>query len=212
MEPIYMMENRYSYLVNKWRPSQNTDFESESPETAFELHAHNLFIQGQTYLHREEYLLAYNAFRDLQSLILKTVHPKMPVDPNQFPGFIFPKDVTIIDALTVKAADILKQTKVPDYKFPSNLIDEDSTLSAEVQKKVNAITDVGLQVTSHHAFVIDQVEIGVNEAREGNWAAAVKRYNAALEKVPATDLLLRASLTHDLARSEEHTSELQSHA
>lgn len=199
MEPIYMMENRYSYLVYQWRPSQNVDYESETPETTFEWHAHNLFIQGQTYLHREEYLLAYNKFRDLQSLILKTVHPKMPVDPNQFPGFVFPKDITIIDALTVKVADILKQTKVPDYKFPPSLIDEDSTLSADVQKKMNAITDVGLQITSHHAFVLDQVENALNEARNGNWAAAVKRYNSALEKVPVADPLLRASLMHDLA-------------
>src|SRR6185295_5464318 len=99
MQPNYLSENRYSYLVYNWRPSRNADYEAETPETTFELHAHELLTQGQTYLQREEYLLAYNTFRDLQSLILKTVYPKMPVDSNQIPNFVFPKDLTIIDAL-----------------------------------------------------------------------------------------------------------------
>jgi hypothetical protein len=80
------------------------------------------------------------------------------VDPNQFPGFVFPKDLTVIDALTSKVANILKQTKVPAYKFPAGLIEKDSTLPPEVQQKVDVIKDVGLQVTSHYAVVLDQVE------------------------------------------------------
>ena len=199
MEPFYMRENRYSYLVYKWRPSQNVDYETETPETTFERHVHTLFTQGQTYLHREEYLLAYNTFRDLQSLILKTVHPQMPVDPNQFPSFAFPKDLTMIDTLTSKVGDILKQTKVSAYNLPRGLINYDSTLPADVQQKISVITDVGLQVTSHHAFVLEQVENAVNEARNGNWGAAVKLYTSGLEKVPAADTVLRASLMHDLA-------------
>jgi hypothetical protein len=199
MEPVYMTENRYSYLVSKWRPSPNIDYEAETPETSFEWHAHSLFVEGQTCLHREEYLLAYNKFRDLQALILKTVHPKMPVDPNQYPAFAFPRDLTIVDALIVKAADILKQTKIPDYKFPPNLIDDDSTLTADVQRKIAPVADAGLQVTSHHSFVRDQVEAAVDLARDSDWPGAIKRYTAALEKVPAADTVLRASLTHDLA-------------
>jgi hypothetical protein len=193
------MENRYSYHVYKWRPSRNVDYEAETPETSFEWHAHSLFVEGQTYLHREEYLLAYNKFRDLQALILKTVHPKMPVDPNQFPGFAFPKDLTIVDALTVKAADILRQTKTPDYMFPPGLIDDDSTLSADVQKKLAPVAEAGLQVTSHHSLVGDQVRAALDLARDGDWAGAIKRYTTALEKVPAADSVLRASLMHDLA-------------
>jgi hypothetical protein len=52
MEPAYMMENRYSYHVYKWRPSRNIDYEAETPETSFEWHAHSLFVEGQTYLPR----------------------------------------------------------------------------------------------------------------------------------------------------------------
>ncbi|MBC7870112.1 MAG: hypothetical protein H7Y09_04685 [Chitinophagaceae bacterium] len=199
MQPTYMVENRYSYLVYRWRPSSNVNYEVETPETTFEWYAHSLLTQGQTYLHREEYMLAYKTFRDLQSLILKTVHPKMPVDSNQIPDFVFPKDLSIVDALVGKAADILKQTKVPDYKFPPRLFNKDSTLSAQVQKNLNTITDNGLQVTSHHGFVLEQIGPAITEAGNGNWAAALKRYTTALEKVPETDKLLRGALTHDIA-------------
>jgi hypothetical protein len=205
MEPLYMMENRYSYLVYNWRPSQNMDYEAETPETTFEWHVHNLFIQGQNYLHREEYLLAYNTFRDLQSLILKTVHPKMPVDPNQSPSYVFPKDMTMIDALTSKVADILKQTKVVNYKLPPNLIASDPVLPANVQEQLNVIADVGLQVSSHHAFALEQITNAVEEAGDGNLRSAIERYTLALEQTPNTDPVLRASLMHDLAVLNEQT-------
>jgi hypothetical protein len=198
-EPVYLLENRYSYLTYNWQASQNVDYEAETPETTFEWHAHNLLMQGQTYLHREEYQLAYNTFKDLQALILKTVHPQMPVDPNQVPGFTFPKDLTMIEPLTIKAVEILKKTKVPDYTFPKELMDKDSTLPAGVQNVINPVMDVGLQFTSHHGFVLDQIGSAVTEAGNGNWGAAIKRYQTALEKVPANDPLLRGSLTHDLA-------------
>lgn len=199
MPPPYMMENRYSYLVYNWRPSQNVDYEAETPESTFEWHVHNLFVQGQNYLHREEYLLAYNTFRDLQSLILKTVHPKMPIDPNQFPSYVFPKDMAMIDALTGKVADILKQTKAVRYQLPPNLIASDPILPPNVQKQLDTIADVGLQVSSHHALVLEQITNAVEDARDGNWRDSIKRYNTALEKTPNTDPVLRGSLMHDLA-------------
>lgn len=207
MEPSYMVENRYSYLVYNWRPSRNVDYEAETPETTFEWHLHNLFIQGQNYLHREEYSLAYNTFRDLQSLILKTVHPKMPVDPNQFPGYVFPKDISMIDALTSKAADILKQTKVVNYKLPPNLIASDPILPPNVQKQLGIIADVGLQISSYHAFILEQVTSAMEEVRDGNWRGSIRRYTSALEKTPANDSMLRASLMHDLAVLNEQAGD-----
>jgi len=109
-----MNENRYSYLVGFWKPSVNADYEAESPETEFEWRVQTLFMEGQTYLHREEYLLALQAFRELTALILRTANPQMPVDPNQIPWIAFPMDVTLVDTLTAKTAEILQKS------FPEN--------------------------------------------------------------------------------------------
>jgi hypothetical protein len=193
-----MIENKYSYL-GRWHPPSNIDYEVEAPETAFERSVHNLLIEGQTHLQHEEFMLALQSFRELQALILKTAHPRMPVDPHQIPEFVFPRDLVLVDTFAAKVADILQKTPVTGHRFPASLLSEDPILPPEVLAKINPIVDVGLQVTSPHGFIGEKVQRGMEAAEKGEWEVAVKNYALALAQAPATDRVLRGSLLQDLA-------------
>jgi len=117
VEPVYMNENRYSYMVGSYKPASSGNYLAESPETGFERLVHSMYMEGQLCLHHEEYLLALNTFRELMALILHTANPQMPVDPNAIGPLIFPLDVALIDVFARKAAEILRETPIP-YWFP----------------------------------------------------------------------------------------------
>ncbi|MBI5115120.1 hypothetical protein HZA56_01460 [Candidatus Poribacteria bacterium] len=199
MEPLYMNENRYSHLVGFWKPPTNVDYEAESPETEFEWRVQTLFMQGQRHLHREEYLPALRAFRELMALILRTANPQMPVDPNQMPWFVFPMDVALVDTLTAKTVEILQKTPVPVYKFPPALMSEQSILPGPVIEKLKPAFQQGLQITSHHIAVNERLEAALAAIEEENFGLALRHYAIALNKTPEVDSVLRASLLHDMA-------------
>ena len=197
-EPIYMLENRYSY-VGRWRPPVSTEYEADSPETQFELRIQSLFGEGQTYLQREEYNLALDKFRDLMGLILRTTHPKMPVDPNSIPNFVFPKHAGLIDTFASKAADVLKKSPLVKYEFPSTLFSASPTVPTETATQLKPLLDMGLQVRSFQGGFKDSVNAAADLAEDEDWKGAIVQYNKALEQVPATEVIARASILHDLA-------------
>lgn len=197
-EPSYMAENRYSF-IGRWRPPVATEYEVDSPETQFERQVQSLFGEGQQYLQREEYGLALHKFRDLMGLILKTVHPKMPVDPNAIPDFVFPKHLALIDTLAAKAVDILKKTPVINYQFPGTIFTSDAVLPPETVTQLKGIVDLGLQVNSYHQSVRDTLELAADKVQDEDWLGAIKLYQTAFAQVPVADTVTRGSLNHDLA-------------
>ena len=92
-------------------------------------------------------------FREVVALILKTVHPKMPVDPNTIPNVTFPFDAALIDVLTVKATDIMKKTPLTSYAFPQTIVSANPTLPAAALGELKSVLDLGLQVTSFRRCV-----------------------------------------------------------
>src|SRR5215207_520232 len=180
MEPIYMNEDRYSYLVASWRPPAIVDYEVETPETTFERRVQDLFMEGQNHLHHEEFILALQAFRELMALILRTANPRMLVDPNQFPGLLFPLDVNLVDTLAQKTAEILQKTPFVTYKFPPSIISEEMILPGPVLEKLKPVFEQGLQITSHHSFVNERLEAALAAVMEDNFKLALKNYAIAL--------------------------------
>ena len=98
MEPVYMIENRYTYLARRPRAPLTTDYETSTPETVFERQVQQLYLEGQEHLQHEEFTLALDRFRELMALILRTAHPQMPVDPSRLFGVRFRMDVALVDA------------------------------------------------------------------------------------------------------------------
>lgn len=198
VEPIYMSENRYSY-VGRWRAPVSTEYETETPEGQFELRIQSLFGEGQRYLQTEEYNLALDKFRDLMGLILKTANPKMPVDPNSLPYTPFPKQTSLIDMLAMKAADILRKNPLIHYEFPTGIFSATSVFPADTEGQLKPLLDTGLQIKSFQSSVRDNVNAAVDLVDQKQWAEAITLYTKALEQVPANEAVARASILHDLA-------------
>jgi hypothetical protein len=78
-----MIENKYSYLVGTNRAPTSSVYQEASPEGSFENLVQSLLLEGQQQLQHREYNLALSAFREVDSLILHTAHPQMPLDPNR---------------------------------------------------------------------------------------------------------------------------------
>jgi hypothetical protein len=199
MEPVYMNENRYSYLVSSYKAPSTGNYQAESPETAFEMAVHRLYLEGMDYLHNEEYLLALNAFRELMALILHVADPQMPVDPNLWPGLIFPKDSALLEVLIAKSAEILIEIPEPRWDFPPSVISERGVLPGPVLEELKDVMEAGLQITSHHSAIGERLDAALAAVEKSDWAVAARHYALALDKTPDNDFVLRASLLHDLA-------------
>jgi hypothetical protein len=133
------------------------------------------------------------------SLILYTVHPTMPVDPNRIPWFQFPLDGAILDPLISKVGDILGKTAPVKYQFPPSLVNDRSGLTAEAQKLLKPAADTGLLITSFHDAVDTNVTTALEAADRKDWKQAATLYQAALDQTPAGELAIRGGLLHDLA-------------
>jgi hypothetical protein len=198
-EPLYMNENRYTHLVGSWKRPASSVYIIESPEGAFEDHLQDLFLTGQTHLQHEEYTLALHSFQEATALLLRTVHPTVPLDPNLFGKYRFPLDPSMLDSLVTQTATILGKTPPRAYALPASLVSDHSTLPAQAQQLLKPIAAGGLQVTSFHGAVQASVGAGLTAAAAGNWKVAVENYQAALDGTPASELAIRGGLQHDLA-------------
>ena len=54
MEPVYMLENRYSYLVGSYRSPLSASYVVQDAEGEFEQNLQDLYLKGQEHLHHEE--------------------------------------------------------------------------------------------------------------------------------------------------------------
>jgi hypothetical protein len=203
MEPAYMNENRYSHLTGIYRPPASAVYVPETPEGAFQQHVQQQYLQGQANLQREEYGLALQAFQEAMALILRTVHPAMPVDPNQIRRFRFPADASLLDTLTAKAADMLLKTPDVRMTFPTTMVGTQPVVSAQAATALKPLTDTGLHVTSFHAQASDAVASALDAASRKDWAGALQFYDAALKVAPQTEAGIRGGLLHDQAVLQE---------
>jgi hypothetical protein len=209
MEPVYINENRYSYLVGSWQRPSSEVYVAETPEGALQQYAQELFMKGQAHLQHEEYTLALQTFQETMALILRTVHPTMPIDPNQLSRFRFPFDLTLVDSLVNKTVDMLRTTAPIKHVFPATLMSERSVLSAVTQKALDPVAGVGLQVTSFHALVTSNVSSALNAASRKDYKTAIELYQEAVAAVPSSELTLQGSLAHDLAVLHEKVNDRQ---
>ncbi len=198
--PSYMAQRRYSYHVAPFDAPATAVYEVGTIEQAFEQDVYNMmFLAGQEHLHNEEYALALDAFEELQLLILTTVHPTMPVDPNVPAGLHVDFDIELVDALAQQAGTMLQATEPRDYAFPPSLFADSSLLPVDMQRKLEPATNSGLIITSFHDDVLTELDLAANEAVGERWEDALQHYETALKVVPQDDPLVRGVLLHDMA-------------
>ncbi|HVT94413.1 MAG TPA: hypothetical protein VHD76_16315 [Bryobacteraceae bacterium] len=196
--PAYFTEKRYSYHVYNWQESFFNDYQTADPQTSFEKSVQDLYAKGYDYLKQEEYSLALDAFRQLQNLILTTVHPTLPLDSYRRPLFQFPIDVTMVDALAAKVGTELKALPVVRYSLPDAVVGK-TPFPDPIEKKLTLMASSGLGISTQRAQMTDLVTQGLALAANSDWQGALDAYNKALAQAPPTDTAARASLTHDIA-------------
>ncbi|PWT83400.1 MAG: hypothetical protein C5B44_00660 [Acidobacteria bacterium] len=196
--PVYFTEKRYSYHIYNWQPTFFGDYQAADPQTAFEENVQQLYAKGYDYLKQEEYGLALDSFRQLQNLILTTVHPTLPIDSYRRPRFSFPMDATMVDALAAKVGTELKAASISSYSLPDAVIGK-APFPDPVEKKLTLMASSGLGVSAQRLQMTDLVSQGLAFAANNDWKSALGVYNKALQVTPVTDQVARASLTHDIA-------------
>ncbi|MFZ5818119.1 MAG: hypothetical protein ACOY93_22940 [Bacillota bacterium] len=197
MAPKYMIENRFSFLAPVL--AVRTDYQAETPETAFEREVQSLLAEAGAHLAHEEYRLALDGYRELAALILSTADPKLPAGAGQNPSFRPPRLPELLDPLINAAANILKATPTEESLVPSTLISTNLQLPAQVRAQLQPFAEAGLQT----AAFLPEVELLLSKAEEAvqrqDWPAARQHYEAALKAAPAEEKQVQAYLTHDLA-------------
>ena len=158
MKPKYFSENAYSIYPEAIQSSVTSTYKVETPETSFEWKVFSLFYQGKKHLFHEEYSLAFDSFKELSYLILTTVHPKLPANPSANYYSDLPYMAELLDPMLLRSVEILRDTPVEQYNFPTKIVDKNKTLSSDVAGKLKGILQGVLTVTSYHANVTDFVD------------------------------------------------------
>src|SRR5215470_6792651 len=190
--PQYFTEKRYSYHIYNWQEPFFSDYQTADPQTAFEKNVQKLYAQGYDYLRQEEFGLALNSFRQLQNLILTTVHPTLPIDSYRRPQFQFPVDATMVDALAAKVGTELKALPVVHYSLPDGVVAK-TGFPDPIEKKLTLMASSGLAISAQRLQMADLVTQGLALAGASDWKGALDSFNKALQQAPATDQLVRAS-------------------
>ncbi|HMB63581.1 MAG TPA: hypothetical protein VKN36_10945, partial [Eudoraea sp.] len=203
MKPKYFAENAYSIYPAAMLSQVSSSYKVENPENRFEWQVFNLFHQGKKHLFHEEYGLAMDSFKELSYLILKTVHPKLPANPNTNRFSDLPLLTELLDPLLIRTAEILRDTPVERYNFPETIINITRELAPAIATKIDTVTRAGLSITSHHGKVTDLVDLAVLSAENNDWNTSLGKFTEALNTTPVDDIPLRASIMHDMALANE---------
>ncbi|MBV9354974.1 MAG: hypothetical protein JO023_05550 [Chloroflexi bacterium] len=212
VQPSYLRENTYSHLVGTFRPATIAAYQETTAETAFQDTVQSLFMEGQQHLQQREYNLALSAFRELMALILHTANPQIPVDPNRA-RVDFPMDPSLVDVLSARSVAVMTALPVVKYDLPTTIGSPVSVLPAAVDNQLANVAQAGLQVTSYHWRVEQNLNAALASVDAQDWKGALAAYQTALHFTPESESLVRGALFQDMAviaeKSGDKTSAVQ---
>ncbi len=145
MQPAYLLENSYSYLIRLQPILGSSDYEVDNPELSFERSVQQQFAQANEYLYQEEYRLALDAYNKLRGLILSVADPQLPPQNRGFIDWTHLVDATMIDPLMSVAVNMLQHTPIVSNAIPANLVESRLLLPAAIQQRIQPYETVGLQ-------------------------------------------------------------------
>ena len=201
MEPKYFVENRYSFVVDALPVINNTDYEVDTPETAFErsiqfqlAHANRLLMVGK-------YGVALAKYRHLRGLISATINPRISVPNGTLIEWATVNRTAMVDTVVARSADILKKAPLRESAVPAKFRGGDIALPETVAKQLAALEEAGVndRLVRGSALVDDAETL----TRANNFRSALEVFQAAFR---ATDLPeLQGAILHDVAILQERT-------
>ena len=201
--PAYFDEKRYSYHVLRRPVPYFTDYQTADPAQAFEKQVQQLYGAAYDQLKQQKFAGALDAFRQLQNVILTTVHPTLPPTSWYFPWFVAPLDVALVDVLAQKTVAVLNKQPITTFTFPAAFAGDGVALAPDVVKRLAPSESVGLRVSAQQQTVRDAVSKATVAVDGGDFRAAAVNFKGALDVLPPDATEMRAALTHDLAIANE---------
>jgi hypothetical protein len=196
--PKYLVENRYSFVIDAARQLAQASVEIDSAESAFERDVQRRLIEANRLLSTGRHSAALEEYRALRGVIAAMLHPATP----PFAGFAVEwtqlTRLGIADMAITKSAQMLDRTPLQQRAIPASL-QTPVELSAEVTKVFSAVDRAGLGDADEG---IRGRLASIRAAMEaGNFRAAADA--AATAASEAKDRELVGALLHDQAVLEE---------
>jgi hypothetical protein len=201
--PTYFDEKRYSYQVLATRVSWVSAYQQTDPTTGLEIQIQRQYAVAYDSLKQGRYAAALDAFRQLQNLILTSVHPTLPVTSYLSPQFVAPMDVSLIDVFASRAASVLQTQPIPTYTFPGTLVADAAAFPAPVAATLASFQTAGLKVSAAQLQLTATITQAYSAAGANDWAGASTAFTTALGAVPDTQPGMRAAIMQDLAIATE---------
>ena len=144
--PPYFDEKRYSYHVLAPHPPPFGDYQQADPTTGFEKQIQSQYIGAYASLQQQKYSAAHDAFQQLQSLILTTVHPSLPLMSYATGELSAPLDPALVDTLATKVGAALQANPITTFAFPKTIVAEVAPLPPAVAAKLAPLEGEGLRL------------------------------------------------------------------
>ena len=203
MAPKYFDEKRYSYHFLASRLSWVANYQAPDPTAAFEAQIQQQYASAYDLLKKQQYSQALDAFKQIQNLILTTVHPELPATSYLNPQFTPPMDTGLIDILASKAASILQAQPVRSYTFPVTVVADVAGFPASVATKLAPVQAAGLNLSATQLQLSTSLQQAYAAAGANDWQGAVTAFSAALKAVPDSETAMKAAVSQDLAIATE---------
>lgn len=203
LEPSYLIENRYSVIVDPGVAVIASNYEVETTETHFELDVSRRLAVANRKLMDGKPAVALGHFRRLRALIAQAVEPRLgAAGAASFEWSKVPA-AAMSEALAARSAEILSARPAVRAALPSAVLATGARLPREVREAVDAVAPAGLTTDGDRLHgLLDGARADMDR---GDHQAAAEALGAALEATE--DPTLGAALRHDMALLAERGGE-----
>lgn len=199
MTPVYLNENRYSFVVDAMQVIGNVDYEVDTPETSFERNVQRQLAIANSLLMKGKYGAALVKYRHLRGVIAAVIYPKISVINAAKIDWSKISKATMLNTLITKSADMLKKTPVSKSSVPAKFRSGGGVLPPSVARQFAVFENIGVK---------DQ-EMGIRVLLDQAQAHIQKKEFANAEKVLTTalrgtkDRKLQGAIMHDIGIMQE---------
>lgn len=199
MTPKYFFENRYSFVFDSQFTTKHTEYEVDTPETAFERSVQQQLLVANRLLLAGKYWPALDKYKRLRGLIATVINPRISVSNAGKITWSKINPNKAVDVLVSKSAYMLGKTPIAASSIPKTLLDSNVTLPANVANIFSVYEEPGVKdEDSGFGLVLNDINQAI-EQKDYQTAAAM--LTGASSK--AVDRDLKAALLHDLAIMQE---------
>ena len=200
MTPQYLIENRYSFVIDAARELAQASFEIDSPETAFERDVQRRLVEANRLLLGGRHSAALQEYRSLRGVIAAVLYPRIPPFVGVKVDWSKLAKLDIADTVISKSAQVLDRTPPQAKGIPASFLAA-APMSAEIsqvfaQVETAGLTDADQAVRGPLADMQTSLDAGDFEAAAKSAAAAARQ---------AKDAELVGALLHDQAVLQERS-------